>query len=157
VLPRSRRASLSRRAFRCSPSLSLSLSLSGGQHLGGSDFGPAPQIERERGREGEGDSEFSIDNQLVRIRSVSPPNPSSLNIAGVLVVRGGVVLHRNVKRFRGGLVFKAHRLLYHSTLGSRVVKKKKKVMRELPLAEDRGERPTSLETSEGFLVQSLPG
>jgi len=31
-----------------------------------------------------------------------------------------------VKRFRGGLVFKAHRLLYHSTLGSRVIQKKKK-------------------------------
>jgi len=35
-------------------------------------------------------------------------------------------LGRNVTRFRGGLVFKAHRLLYHSTLGSRVIKKKKK-------------------------------
>ena len=34
---------------------------------------------------------------------------------------------RNAKRFRGGLVFKAHRWLYHSTLGSRVMKKKKKV------------------------------
>ena len=32
----------------------------------------------------------------------------------------------NVKRFRGGLVFKAHRLLYHSTLGSRVTKKKRR-------------------------------
>ena len=30
-----------------------------------------------------------------------------------------------MKRFPGGLVFKAHRLLYHSTLGSRVIKKKK--------------------------------
>ena len=29
------------------------------------------------------------------------------------------------KRFRGGLVFEAHRLLYHSTLGSRVIQKKK--------------------------------
>jgi len=29
-------------------------------------------------------------------------------------------------RFRGGLVFKAHRLVYHSTLGSREIKKKKK-------------------------------
>ena len=28
------------------------------------------------------------------------------------------------KRFRGGLVCKAHRLLYHSTLGLRVIKKK---------------------------------
>jgi hypothetical protein len=31
-----------------------------------------------------------------------------------------------MKWFRGGLVFKAHRLLYHATLGSRVSKKKKK-------------------------------
>ena len=37
------------------------------------------------------------------------------------------LLHRNVQRFRGGLVFKAHRLLYHSTLGLRVIKKKKMV------------------------------
>ena len=35
------------------------------------------------------------------------------------------LLRRNVKRFRGGLVCKAHRLLYHSTLGLRVIKKKK--------------------------------
>ena len=35
----------------------------------------------------------------------------------------GQVLRRIVKRFRGGLVFKARRLLYHSTLGSRVIKK----------------------------------
>jgi len=33
----------------------------------------------------------------------------------------------NVQRFRGGLVFMAHRLLYHSTLGLCVTKKKKKV------------------------------
>ena len=30
-----------------------------------------------------------------------------------------------MKRFRGGLVFKAHRLLYHSTIGLRVIKMKK--------------------------------
>jgi len=30
-----------------------------------------------------------------------------------------------VNQFRGGLVFKAHRLVYHSTLGLRVIKKKK--------------------------------
>ena len=30
------------------------------------------------------------------------------------------------RRFRGGLVVKAHRLVYHSTLGSRVIKKKNK-------------------------------
>ena len=31
-----------------------------------------------------------------------------------------------VQWFRGGLVFKVHRLVYHSTLGLRVIKKKKK-------------------------------
>ena len=36
------------------------------------------------------------------------------------------LLRRNVKRFRRGLVLKGHRPLYHSTLGSRVIKKKKK-------------------------------
>jgi len=41
-----------------------------------------------------------------------------------------------VKRFRGGLVFKAHRHLYHSTLGFRVIKKKKKAreVRERPVS-----------------------
>ena len=37
------------------------------------------------------------------------------------------LLHRNEKRFRGGLVFNAHRWLYHSTLGSRVKRKKRGV------------------------------
>jgi len=35
------------------------------------------------------------------------------------------LIRRNVKRFRGGLVFKAHRLVYHSTLGLRVIQLKK--------------------------------
>ena len=34
--------------------------------------------------------------------------------------------YKTLQRFRGGLVFKAHSLVYHSTLGSRVIKKKKK-------------------------------
>ena len=33
-----------------------------------------------------------------------------------------------MQRFRGGLVFTADRLLYYSTLGVRVIKKKKKVV-----------------------------
>jgi len=38
--------------------------------------------------------------------------------------KAGCEWFRNV--FRGGLVFKAHRLLHHSTLGLRVIQKKKK-------------------------------
>jgi len=37
------------------------------------------------------------------------------------------LLRRNVKRFRGGLVFKAHRRFYHSTLGLRVIEKRKRI------------------------------
>jgi len=40
---------------------------------------------------------------------------------------------RNVKRFRGGLVCKAHRLVYHSTLGWRVIKKKTEVVERVHL------------------------
>ena len=40
-------------------------------------------------------------------------------------------LDRNVKRFAGGLVLKAHTLLYHSTLGFRVMKKRKKEIHTL--------------------------
>jgi len=36
------------------------------------------------------------------------------------------LLRRNVKRFRGGFVFKAFRLVHYPTLVSRVMKKKKK-------------------------------
>ena len=39
-----------------------------------------------------------------------------------------LVVCQNVKRFRRGLVLKAHRLSYHSTLGSRMTKNKKKVV-----------------------------
>ena len=39
------------------------------------------------------------------------------------------LLYINVQWFRGGLVCKAHRLLYHSTLGLRAIKKKKKYQR----------------------------
>ena len=54
-------------------------------------------------------------------------NPGALVVEKSLSLWGGVqLLRRNVKRFRGGLVFKAHRLLYHSTVGLRVIKKEKK-------------------------------
>jgi len=54
-----------------------------------------------------------------------------------------------VERFRGRLVFKAHRLLYRSTLGSRVIKKKKKkgqwvVNKEVSRWDLVGERPSEL-------------
>jgi len=41
------------------------------------------------------------------------------------------LLRRTVQRSQGGLVFKAHRLLYHSTLGSRVRKKEEEKGRSL--------------------------
>ena len=37
----------------------------------------------------------------------------------------GFRFSRNMKRFRGGLAFKVHRRVYHSTVGSKVKKKEK--------------------------------
>ena len=52
---------------------------------------------------------------------------------------------RNVQRFREGLVFKAHRLLYHSTLGVRVIEKKK-----------RGSSLTAPRTAPAHFPQNAP-
>jgi len=41
-------------------------------------------------------------------------------------------LHTRVQRFRGGLVFQAHRLWYHSTLGLRVIKKREEKKKSRP-------------------------
>ena len=56
-----------------------------------------------------------------------------------LRVEGKGLLRRIVRRFRGGLVFKTHRLLYHSTLGSRAIKKKKKREGGVRVAEGQDE------------------
>ena len=50
----------------------------------------------------------------------------------------GQSLGRNVKRFQGELVLKAHRLLYPSTLGSRVIKKRRRLADGAPRAKRRG-------------------
>jgi len=58
-----------------------------------------------------------------------------------------------VKRFRGGLVFKAPRLLYHSTLGLRVIKKKKEaghLQTRKVLALGRGEALRPEQSVAGF-------
>ena len=51
------------------------------------------------------------------------PNRATSSSSLALQERG----RRIVKRFRGWLVFKAHRILYHSILGSRVIKKNRAV------------------------------
>jgi len=63
-----------------------------------------------------------VDGRGSGARQHRGPHPPQLRVS-----RGPPLLLRNVQRFRGGLVFKAHRLLYHSTLDVRVIKKKKKV------------------------------
>ena len=68
-----------------------------------------------------------------------------------------ILLHRNVRRFRGGLVFKAHRLFYHSTLVLAVIKKKKKKYTG-PSAANQVDLPPSLAPSREWwwLPPNLP-
>jgi len=69
------------------------------------------------------------------------------------------LFRRNVERFRGGLVVKAHRLLYHATLRLRVINKQKKGWR--PLLLQRGVQAgacsnrsnSSLETHSGQITK----
>ena len=66
-------------------------------------------------------------NWKKRIRSASARAPSiAQQITPDECLPKEQLLSRNVERFRGGLFFKAVRLLFHSTLGLRVIKKKKK-------------------------------
>ena len=48
------------------------------------------------------------------------------------------LLRRNVQRFRGGLVFKAYRLVYHSSVGWKEIKKNEEegydLLRRAPLS-----------------------
>ena len=67
--------------------------------------------------------------------------PIDMIIEGVLDIR--LEIHINMQRFRGGLVFKAHGLLYHSTLGLRVIKKKRRL--EEGRRDNRGSRPPESE------------
>jgi len=56
-----------------------------------------------------------------------------------------------VQRFREGLVFKAHRLVYHSTLGLRVIQKKKKKVR----AARQRARKGPIEARNPYVPQNL--
>ena len=51
------------------------------------------------------------------------------------------LLRRNVKRFRGGFVFKAHRIWHHSSLGLGVIKKKKKTLTQPSVLSDAKVKP----------------
>jgi len=62
-------------------------------------------------------------DQLVLLSAPVPEGPWKFSIEEQL-------LRTHVKRFRGGLVSKARILLYHATLGSRVMKKIDKKVRE---------------------------
>ena len=64
---------------------------------------------------------LSIENQTFKIRTFLASSGRRAGPIAWLVQ----LLYRNMQRFRGGLVFKTHRLVYYSTLGRRVIKKKR--------------------------------
>ena len=67
--------------------------------------------------------------------------------------QGGLpVLRRNAKQFRGGLVSKAHRRVYHSTLGSRVIKKRS---RAASVCEFLRDIPSPFQAAEPVVEKSM--
>ena len=68
------------------------------------------------------------------------------------------LLRRNVKRFRGGRVLNAHRPFYHSTLGSRVIKKKTEVQGSGCMVQGEGVQGVGCEVQGvGCMVPSFSG
>ena len=61
-----------------------------------------------------------------RLRPLVQDEPSSGR--WIDCIRTLQLLYRNVERFRGGLVVKARRLLYHSALGLRVIKRRERTL-----------------------------
>ena len=78
----------------------------------------------------------------------SSPTPLTVPCAHDLRVAGvdgpGGVLRAHTSQFRGGLVFKAHRLLYHSILGLRVIKKRKRHTSQTAADDSVGRSQASL-------------
>ena len=73
------------------------------------------ETERERERE----------RECVRERESTFPRALRIMVMGFIRISESIVCALMPERFRGGLVFKAHTLLYHSTLGLRVIKKRR--------------------------------
>ena len=89
----------------------------------------------------------------VSYERVTPAQGVSLRTKHVKFVRGALdagpvhcraiqeqLLSRNVERFRRRLVLKAHTLLYHSTLGSRVIEKREEETARWMLAQSAAEQ-----------------
>ena len=75
----------------------------------------------------EGECETDPDALLVARWLTAPASQREAEaLQGTPVVCTSQFKNNCLERFRGGLVFKAHRLLYHSILGSRVTHKTKK-------------------------------
>ena len=82
--------------------------------------------EGERGRDRDGEREGAPGGPRLGFSAAKTYNFEVSPHRSVLFSIEEQLLRRNVERFRGGIVCKAHRLLYHSTLGLRVTKKKKR-------------------------------
>jgi hypothetical protein len=80
--------------------------------------------EKAREREREGAKE--VIDQGVECRDVRVVKQHQLLLSNHQFSIKGQLLCKNVKRSRGGLVFKVDRLVYHSTLGLRVIKKRRR-------------------------------
>jgi len=87
-------------------------------------------------------SGFGVDTDIA-----ASENPSHSGPPFLLGLTSGFAHFRNVQRFQGGHVFKAHRLLYPSTLGLRVIKKKTKLH-----TTNVGVARTNMRGSVGFRV-----
>ena len=65
------------------------------------------------------------------------------------------LLYRNVQWFRGVLVFKAHKLVYHSALGTRVMKKRERLNSPVPCRHGKRNCDFGIGRSRYILLDTL--
>ena len=83
--------------------------------------------------------------------------PLNFRLEGNQKEEGEQLLYGNMQRFQGGLVFKAHRLLCHSTQGLRVIKKKKRGTLNFRLEGNIEEEEKTSSGGEQFIVVEVQG
>ena len=83
--------------------------------------------------------------------------PLNFRLEGNKEEEGKQLLYGNVQRFQGGLVFKAHRLLCHSTQGLRVIKNKERGTLNFRLEGNNEEKEKTTSGGEQFIVVVVQG
>ena len=71
--------------------------------------------------------QIRLGRESARVKQVGAPKLTEAELDRITISIPEQLFCRNVKQIRGGLVFKPHERVYYSSLGSKVITKKKSI------------------------------